>query len=63
MYMDKQRHEFGEGSESTSVENVNAQLIIALTRMTEYFEKQDTQIGKLEQPILEIAEDVTLERF
>ena len=61
--MDRQGHEFGTGSGSTSVENLNAQLVIALTRMNEYFEKQDAQIGRLEQPILETVEDVALERF
>ena len=31
--------------------------------MTEYFEKQDTQIGRQEQPILKTADDVALERL
>ena len=61
--MDGQGYEFGEGSRGDPVENVNAQLVTALTRMTEYFEKQDARIGRLEQPILETAEDVALERF
>ena len=31
--------------------------------MTEYFEKQEAQIGRLEQPILETTDDVALQRF
>ena len=48
MKMDRQGHEFGEGSGSTSIENVNAQLVTALTRMIEFFDKQDAQILRLE---------------
>ena len=61
--MERQGREFGEGSGSNPAESVNAQLLAALTQMTEYFEKQDTRIGRLEQPILETADDVALERF
>ena len=36
---------------------------MTLTKITEYFEKQETRIGRLEQPNLETADDVALERF
>ena len=61
--MERQGRALEEGSGSNPAESVNAQLVIALTKMTEYFEKQEAQIGRLEQPILETADDVTLQRF
>ena len=37
--MERQRNESEEGSGSNLVENINAQLVTALTQMIEYFEK------------------------
>ena len=61
--MEEHRNETETGSGSNQVKNVNAQLVTVLTRMTNYFEKQDTRIGKLEQPMLGTANDITLKRF
>ena len=56
--MEEHRDESSEGSGSNPVESVNIQLVNALTRMTEFFEKQETQIARLEQSNLETADDV-----
>ena len=61
--MKGQGRELGEGSGSNPAGSVNAQLVITLTKMNEYFEKQEARIRILEQPNLETADDVALERF
>ena len=61
--MEARGTELGEGFRSNPVENMNAQLVIALTQMTEFFEKQETRIARLEQSNLETADDVALKGF
>ena len=47
-----------EGSRSNPSDNVNAQLVMTLTQIAEYFKRQETRAENLE-----ISEDVALERF
>ena len=56
--MKEHRNESGEGSESSPTDNVNVQLATALIQIAEYFKRQETRVE-----ILEISEDVVLERF
>ena len=61
--MEEHRDESSEGSGSNPVESVNIQLVNALTRMTEFFEKHEAQIARLEQSNLKMADDVALKGF
>ena len=56
--MEGQGRELGEGQESNPIESVNAQLATALAQMVEFFKRQENRAE-----VLEIANDVALERF
>ena len=56
--MEGHTNESREGSRSNPSDNVNAQLVMTLTQITEYFKRQETRAENLE-----ISEDVALERF